>query len=633
MRVRLTPFLGMIPRRDARLMEQRYAQAAVDVRLTSGALEAYRQTRTVQQDVQLSAGEVASIARWRGEVGSEWLRFPSVVSVVRGPVSGDVWERVYWTGDSRYGQPMYAWAGNIEGSEPPSTPYKLGVPAPEDAPHADPIEPPQGSVAAVHADERPIRVVTENPHGLETGEIVRFDITAGEPGDDEEDLGDFLSTSEGFQVEATGGKELRLENTDGTVRDYSGFESGTWEVYIAPEVQERRFYVHTYVTELGEEGPPSPPSTAIDAGTWQEVSLSIPPLDPEAGQGRLIRRRRIYRTAAGSRGAAFQFVDEIDLAAESYTDVVKTEDLAETISSTAYDPPPSGLSSLDVLPTGSLVGAYQQDVCFSEPYLPHAWPAAYRLTLDHPIVAVAVFDTHVVATTEGRPYLITGADPRSMAPTRLPVTQGCVSARSVVSLGYAVVYASVDGLVMVDNNGARLITRDVISPQEWAGYAPESMHGYEHEGRCVLFYNTGERRGALVIDPRNPEGGVLEWSLWARSGYRDPADPYLYLLTEAGDIVQWDAGDETLSYRWRSAVLPIPYSVAPSCAEVWAHSYDDTTLRLFIDGELVVERSIMGSGPMRLPPRRGRELEVEIEGTDTVQEVVLADSVGEMRHV
>lgn len=631
MRARLTPFLGMIPRRDARLMEQKYAQAAVDVRLTSGALEAYRQTHTVQQGLQLSDGEVAAIARWRNEESSEWLLFPSTVSVVRGPVSGDVWERVYWTGDSRYEQPMYAWAGNIEGDEPPSTPYKLGVPEPSDAPEAEAIDPPKGNVEAVHADERPIRVVTEEPHGLDTGEVVRLDITAEEPDDDEEDLGDFLSTSDGFQVEVTGDRELRLDGTDGTVYDYTSFKSGTWEGYISPGLEERRFYVYTYVTELGEEGPPSPPSEAIDAGSWQEVQLTLPALGSEAGEGRLIERRRIYRTASGSEDAEFQFVDEIDIATESYTDSVKTDDLAESLPSSSYYPPPEDLHSLDALPTGALVGAVRQDVCFSEPYLPHAWPSEYRLTLDHPVVAVAVFDAHVVAATEGRPYLITGADPRSMEPTRLPVTQGCVSARSVVSLGYAVVYASVDGLVMVDGDGAQLVTRGVISPQEWAEYEPSSMHGYEHEGNCVLFFDNGERRGALLIDPRNPEGGVTEWSVWARSGYRDPVEPHLYLLTEEGDIEQWDAGDEAMPYRWRSAVLSTPYSVAPSCAEVWAHSYEDITLRLFIDGELVDERSVADSGPMRLPPRRGREIEVEVEGIDTVQEIVLADSVGELR--
>ncbi len=631
MRIRLTPFLGMIPRRDPRLLEQKYAQVAADARLISGALEAYRQTRTVRESVSISAGEVESFARWRGEDEETWLLFPDPVSVVRGPVAGDVWERIYWTGDSRYGQPMYAWAGHIDGEEPPQTPYKLGVPAPEQALEADPIEPPSGTVEAVHADERPIRVVTAGDHGLEDGEVVRFDIKAEDPSGDQDNLEEFLNASEGFQVTVTGDRELTLDDTDGTAYDYTAFESGTWEVYIAAGTKERRFYVHTYVTELGEEGPPSPASAAVDAGVAQEAQLTLPPLDSSAGQGRLIKRRRIYRTATGSEGAAFQFVDELDIGVADYTDKVSTDDLAEVLPSAEYDPPPAELHSIDVLPTGAMVGATRQDVCFSEPYLPHAWPSSYRLTLDQPVVSVAVFDAYVVAATQGRPYLIAGADPRSMEPTRLPVTQGCISARSVVSLGYAVVYASVDGLVMVDNEGARIITRGVVSPEEWSAYAPESMHGYELEGRCVLFFDNGERRGALLIDPRNPEAGVSELEFWARSGYRDPVDPHLYLLAEDGAIVQWDAGDGLRPYRWRSAVMPFTYSVVPSCLEVWAHSYADTTIRVFVDGERVAEKPVSGPGPLRLPPRRGRELEVEVEGTDTVQEIVLADSVSELR--
>jgi len=630
MRVRLAPFRGMLPRRDPRFLELGQAREAKDVRLLSGALQAYRETKTVEDSLELSSGSVEAIARWRSGGEATWLRFPSPVDVVRGPVSGDVWERVYWTGDSRYGQPMYSWAGKIAGSEPPATAYKLGVPAPEQEISATPKDLPSGDVAEIHADERPIRVVTDSDHGLETGDIVRFSIEADEPDDnDEDDLADFINATDGFQVRVTGDREFTLDNTDGEVREYTAFQSGTWEVYIDPGLRERRFYVHTYVTELGEEGPPSPASSAVDAGPTQNVQLDLPSLDPEAGENRLIERRRIYRTATGDEGAEFQFVDEVDIADSEYTDSIATDNLAEALPSGAYDPPPEDLHSLNALPSGVMVGAVDQDVCFSEPYLPHAWPGEYRLTLDHPIVGVAVFDSYVVAATESRPYLITGEDPRAMQPTRLPVTQGCLSKRSIVSLGYAVLYASADGLVMVDSSGAQLVTRGIITPDEWSGYAPESIHAYEHEGRYIAFFDNGARRGAFVFDPREADAGVSELSIWARHGFRDPVEPKLYLLTEDGSVSQWDAGDDPMPYRWKSGVVPTPRPVSPSCIQVVAHSYEDTKITVHAGETATV--TVTGDHIHRLPPMgRSRDIQIDVEGTDTVQEVAVADSVPEL---
>ena len=629
MRIRLSPFQGMIPRLDAHLLSPGQAERAKDARLLSGSIEPYQEPRSVTS-LSLSGLPVRGFARWRSGDDTEWLRFPDPVSVVRGPVAGDVWERIYWTGDSRFGQPMYSWAGKIAGSEPPQTAFKLGVPAPKHEISTSVQAPPQGEIADLHADERPIRVVTDGDHGLETGDIVRFSVDAvsADEDDDKDDLGDFINASEGFQITVVSDNEFTLDYTDGEVRDYTAFKSGSWEVYIDPGLQGRRFYVHTYVTELGEEGPPSPASRATDAGPTQTVELEIPSVDPEAGENRLIERRRIYRTATGSEGAEFQFVDEVDIHVTSYTDETPTDGLAESLPAAAYDPPPESLHSLDALPSGALVGASDQDVCFSEPYLPHAWPSMYRLTLDQRIVGLAVFDSYAVVATESRPYLITGADPRSMQPTRLPVTQGCVSSRSVVSLGYAVIYASPDGLVSVDSSGAQLATRGIFTPREWEQYAPETMHAYEHDGRYIAFFDNGARRGALVFDPREADTGVTELSVWAKTGFRDPVEPKLYLLDEQDDVLQWDAGEDSQPYLWRSGVLAAPHPDNPSLARVLKRDDKPVTLRLYADGKLRAEREVTSSEVIRLPGGyRATTFQVELEGTGAVREVAIASSM------
>lgn len=104
---------------------------------------------------------------------------------------------------------------------------------------------------------------------------------------------------------------------------------------------------------------------------------------------------------------------------------------------------------------GVMVGFRDNEVYFSEPYLPHAWPARYRLTVDYPIVALGSFGTTIVVATEGRPFLITGSHPESMSQLELDLIEPCVSARSMASMGHGVVYASRNGLVYV---GRRALT-------------------------------------------------------------------------------------------------------------------------------------------------------------------------------
>lgn len=625
MRFRVTGFQGMFPRVSPRLIGERQAQRCKNFKLTSGELVPYRDPEFVQ-NVTLAGMDVGTIFRWKQGGESYWFRHPGDVDVVQGPVIGDVWERVYFTGDSRFDEPRYtmtpqAYTG---GTNYPVVSYKLGVPAPEGVIIAHAVQPAPITIASISAT-RPMVVETVAPHGLQFGRIVRFNIeSSGVP---DESLATHLNSGE-YQVTVLDDNRFEIAYSDGENVEYDSFVSGTVQAYYDPGLMQRRFYVHTYVTEFGEEGPPSEASGAVDAGSVQPVTLTLPTVEPSATNGRLLSKRRIYRSAAGTAGAAYRFVAELDIVDEEFTDEIDGAELAESLQSANWDGPPEGLRGIMSHPSGTFVGFEGADVYFSEPYRPHAWPEEYRIPVGHEVVAIGVFDTHIVVATTGLPYLITGMDPRSMSVRRLEVNQSCSSKRSMVSLGYACVYASAYGLVHVSPQGAQLITRNHITVDEWAGYHPETIRAFEYEGRYIGFYDAGPgQKGGFVFDPREPELGLVDLDFSAVSGFREPESEALYLLLESDDIVKWDAGADLFPGAWRSKVIHSPDPINIGSARVIANGYDDLTFRLFADGALAAEHVVTSREPFPLPSGySAMDWQFEVDGTEVVAEITIAET-------
>ena len=628
-------FQGMFPRVSPRLLEERQAQKVVSFKLTSGELRPYMRT-VFEENVALAGYSVGTIFRWKIGDQSYWFRHPEGTDVLDGPVIGDVWQRVYFSGDDRYEGPRYTMTPQAytDGDQYPVTSYRLGVPAPGTAIDATPVD--EGSVEIQSiSSTRPIRVTTTQPHKFRDNQIVRFEITAQEPDDEAEtpetNLATYLNTGD-YQVLLVSAHEFDLAYTDGQNVNYTDFISGTVSAHHDPALQERRFYTHTYVTKFGEEGPPAEPSPAIDVGRMQPVDLVLPAPNPSDTQGRLLEKRRIYRSNTGTEGAAYRLVEELPLADTEYTDDALSGDLFEPLESVEWDPPPQGLKGLSVLPGGIFVGFENDSILFSEPYRPHAWPRSYSLPFGHEVVAIGVFDIHAVVGTRGFPYLVTGTDPRSMSVRRLEVTQACVSKQSMVSMGYGCVYASADGLVFVSASGAELVTRNHLRADEWSRYHPHTIRAFEYEGRYIGFYDGGSgSRGGFVFDPREPAIGLTELNFWAKGGFRDPESEYLYLLQSNNDIVLWDASETPMTGTWKSKVVHTAYPVNFGAARVIANSYSNLKFRIYADGDLILEHAVTDREPFMLPSGyTGMDWEVEVVGTDAVAEITFGETPEEV---
>lgn len=638
MKITIPTFKAALPRVSDKLLPTENAVLAKDCILTHGDLRPISKPEKVEDLYSFPSDTTNTVFRWFDGADWHWLQFPSHVDVVRGPVADDVYRRIYWTGDSRYSTPRMAYTPGITTGQNalPGVSYRLGIPAPTSEIEAEPDDPASGAVSTIY-NERPIKVVTQDKHGLEFGDLVQLTISSDGPNSS---LADLINPGE-WQITVVDDYSFTLNNTDAANVSYNQFQSGSWKQFIDPGLVGSRFYVYTYVSEIGEEGPPSDPSEQIDLGGRQGAQLTIPSMDPNISGNYNINRIRIYRTATGNFSGQFQFVDELPVSDATYHDVKSDSVLGETIPSTEYDPPPDKLKGLRVTAQGFGVGFYDNKVCFSEPNLLHAWPTSYQVALDSDIVSLEVVDGGIVVGTVGRPYLIQGIDPRSMMPRELGVDYACIAKRSIVTFGYGVVYASDDGLVYVPAGGQPiLITEGILTPEQWQGFIPETMFAC----RLGALYVGFTQNGTFMLDPRAPQDGIAMSSVdKVVSAYTDPSSAAVYLLKNRSnapnpgstpEIYSWDRykGDKE-SFEWVSKVfaLPIPINMAAARVQIMASNDGNTTLTLIANGEEIYTHTVTDNNPFWLPAGYlARQFQVKLKGYGTIEQVNIADGIDEV---
>ena len=280
-------------------------------------------------------------------------------------------------------------------------------------------------------------------------------------------------------------------------------------------------YTFTYVDAWGQEGGPNGHTASVTREIDTNVGLTNLPTVPGGvsglnfGSGSLLR---IYRSNTGTSDTAFQFVADIPLGQTSFVDTVPNAELGEVIPGFDWIPPPDDdlllypdgpLKGLVSLPNGVLAGYSGNTLAFSEPYLPHAWPFSYRLSVPEEIRGIAPLTQGALVVTDGRPYFLTGSSPTSYTLIDIDLNQACVSEESLVSLGEMAIYASPDGLVGSTGTETFLLTEDLFDKDTWAEYHPESIRAWQHERKYVASYFDGRTFICLLYTSPSPRDATL----------------------------------------------------------------------------------------------------------------------------
>lgn len=391
------------------------------------------------------------------------------------------------------------------------------------------------------------------------------------------------------------------------------------------ETPETRVYIVTFVRNIGglaAESEPSPASDAIEVYASSQYALITLPDLPLASN---ITHMRIYRSTSGT----YLYVQKwpASYAGQEVADAKLAADLGEECPSILWNKPPDELEGLVNLPNGIVAGFKGRDIYFCDPYHPYAWPGIYTLALDHPVVALGVIDTTLVALTTGQPYFIQGSHPSVMVQIETGFQQACVSKRSVVSMNGAVYYASPDGLVMISPGSTDIVTKDHYTKEEWNALNPETFRAYGHDLQYIAFRQTdGGTRVGWIYDLMTREPTTTDVAV--RAAYSDLQSDILFCVTDADTFVKrWNSGT-ALTATWRSKMMTMPRPVGFGWAQVLAESYP-VTLNVYADGQLLQTRSFSSKDPRRLPVGQFRDWEIEVVTDKEVYAVSIAQAAEE----
>jgi hypothetical protein len=277
---------------------------------------------------------------------------------------------------------------------------------------------------------------------------------------------------------------------------------------------------------------------------------------------------RIYRAVAGTTSVVYLKVADVNIGTTTYSDTKTATQLGGSLTSSDYSPPPSDLSGLVAMANGILAGFRGNEVYFSEPFIPHAWPIKYSLTVEYPIIAIAAFGESLVVATQGNPFVISGSTPQSMSQAKIPLFEPCVSKRSIVSDDTGVMFASPNGIVKIAQGFAGVSTSSLFTRDEWQIYKPSSMLGAILDGAYHLFYEDldNDLRGSVLLDRGEQASALTTTTQHTNAVYVDPVTADLYLVEES-QVKSWE-GDlyNFIPYEWKSKVFhlarPVNFAVA-----------------------------------------------------------------------
>lgn len=395
------------------------------------------------------------------------------------------------------------------------------------------------------------------------------------------------------------------------------------------------FYVTTYSTAVGEEGMPGPVSaelTCFPIGVEKEnpdgsktLSEVVLELQPPGTNISNIERINIYRTATSAGGSEFLRVASVPISQASYTDSKKDEELTNVLETTNYAMPPDEMIGLCVMANGICAGFMKNELLFSEAYLPYAWPEEYRLSIEEDIIAIEPIGTSLVVGTTGDPYLYTGVSPGNIAGQRLEIAQACVSKRSMVNVGMAVIYASPDGLVAVAPDGITMVTGGIIDPPQWKELVdPSTIDAYRYEGKYIAVHS----KGAFIFDPINKDLRHLS-STW-KAAYTDPKDESIYFVSGT-NVMKFQGGSDVKELTWKSKEFDA-VSQSFSCVRIDSEGINQIGFKYFVDGVEVMTR-VPGAlkQTFTLPSIRGDVFQFEISSKSNIKTVRLATSKQELK--
>ncbi|HEU4854395.1 MAG TPA: hypothetical protein VFS89_03805 [Nitrosospira sp.] len=553
---RINGFSGLVPRLARQLLAPNQAQVAMNCVLTSGDLRPRNGPLLVFNPV--IEEDIVSMFRMEKDGNEKWLAWSRDVDVARSPVADNEDRRFYYTGD---GEPRVS---NFDlataGVGPyPSGCYVLGVSPPVNAMTVTPSGGTGADVTRFYTytfvtpwdEESAPAPVSAIATGKETGATWALAGMDSAP----PNSGTVIAAVK--DTPSTGYVEITLNSVFG-LRAYEEITfaavAGMADINATFEIDSVDAVNNKVVIVL------STAQTYTSGGTWDRVA-------PHNTNGMM---KRIYRTITTATGDEYHYVVTVAASTATYDDTATDEDvsLGDILPSTKWFMPPANMRGIVILPNGIAAGFTGNEIHFSEPYKPYAWPLAYRQAYDQDIVAIGITGTTLVGMTEGNPFTITGVDPLTMGGgmEKLAVAWPCMSKRSVASFAFGVCYAAPQGLVIIGSQND-IVTKDLFTQKEWSDLNPDTFISATADNRYYSGY-TDDLSSLMYVIDKTEAASFLKVNQKISAIWTDPATGNLYVADEK-KIYLWEGDEGTkLPYEWRSKFYIFPAPINYGAAKI-----------------------------------------------------------------
>lgn len=592
--VKIQKFYGIAPKVSPELLPDTVGQIADNLKTYSGDLIPY--SKSSVQSVLAKTGVIKTLYPMDDGVGGfKWLHWVEDVDIATAQIVNDSTQRIYYTGQGEPRLTNYTLATTGGPLTYPNAYYTLGLPTPLTAITAASV-----SFVALATTSRArdsgnvATVITSTTHNLTTGMFITitgftdatFNLSAVQI---------TVTAANTFTYFCTGPAVVTTADAAGVVNI-----SGT----TLP-----RTYVYTWYTVFGEESTPSPVSNTVYVKEGQVSNLTgLPATFPTTGvyAGGTYQTAgmtlRIYRTVASTAGTLYYKLGQVNLGTTTFTDNVDINTLSTFLPSVYYDQPPANMVGIKSIHNGMMVGFFGNTLCFAEPGQYHAWPIKYQIQLDAKIVAVGNFGTSIIVATDKNPWLIQGSSPANMAKYRMDYVLPCTSKRSMVNMGYGVVYASPGGLAMFSTQtGGTELTMYVHDWDTWKQINYSSIFGVYYNNKYFAQHNTG----AFIFEKDDKVGGYLVGTTQTfTAGYYKSVIANLYFAgkdaANINTLYLWDDPAQPLTQvDWKSKVIVTKDFVNLGAARViadYTNSANDALTNAQIAATTAANQALISGG-------------------------------------
>lgn len=377
------------------------------------------------------------------------------------------------------------------------------------------------------------------------------------------------------------------------------------------ELLSTRQYVYTYYsTVTGFESAPSEASDELECYLNNVVvSNFISTADTT------VDTIKLYRL--GGTLTDFYLVDTLSINATTYIDTksdLQVLDNGTLLVTKGYSKPPIGINYL-ALHNNTLFGSVDSTLYFSASGTIDIWSDLNYIEMPEHITGLGSTQNGLLIFSRNKTWLLTGETLSNIVVQLLNGNQGCISHYTIKYIENNLLWQSLDGICTSLGGNIEILSWKALGK---VTYNPIGAEVYDNQ--YFLFHTTG----TLIIDFR--EGVRFSTStLIARGSYYSSSYDTLYILKPSDILMHKYGKGNNLTYKYKTGYLTEgKLTNYKTYKELYVHSIGSNSIKIYIDGNKIVDRVLNeGLDTIRLPQSitRGYYIELEFEGTGTIQEI------------